>query len=97
MSKTFDFKLAGMRKPQNWIVCPTSNTDNMITVQSDKSIGQFNAETGVGVLNTKGCYFPHLTEFMGAKPFTFPKEFVELAKANGWTKGEKVGGIMVIG
>lgn len=97
MTKTFDFKLANMRKPQNWIVVPASDEAGFITVQSDKSIGRFNPETGVGVLNTKGQYFMHLNAIMGAQPFTFPKEFIELAKANGWTKGEKVGGVMVIG
>lgn len=98
MLKSFDFKLGNMRKPQNWVVCPVSNnTDGSIYVQSDKSIGKFNPETGEGVLNTKGRYFMHLNQIMGAQPFTFPKEFIELAKANGWTKGEHIGGGVIIG
>lgn len=99
MRKTFDFKLAGMRKPQNWIVCPVSNNDDgSIYVQSDKSIGKFDPNTGKGVLNTKGTNFVHLYHAsLGAKPFIFPQEFVDLAKANSWAKGEKIGSMMVIG
>lgn len=61
-----------MRKPQSFSVQPTSTPDFVI-VQSDKSIGRFNFRTGEGVLNTRGCYFPHLAI---AEPFTFPAEFV---------------------
>jgi hypothetical protein len=63
-----------MRKPQEFIVLPTS--DDNIVVQSDKSIGMFDPETGRGVLNTKGKYFPHLTPAGGAQPFTFPRDFI---------------------
>lgn len=70
-------KLDKMRKPQSFHVSPMS--DGNVMVQSDKSIGTFDPHTGVGVLNTKGCYFPHLSSFLGAKPFAFPADFVEAA------------------
>lgn len=68
-------KLANMRKPQEFSVSPLSD-GNTIYVQSDKSTGRFDLRTGKGVLNTKGSYFVHLNAALGAKPFTFPAEFV---------------------
>ena len=67
-------KLHTMRKPQSWYVSPTS--DGRVMVQSDKSIGMFDFRTREGVLNVKGCYFPHLNRVLGAFPYTFPEEFV---------------------
>lgn len=71
--KHIEAKLGNMRKPQEFIVYPPSDKENII-VQSDKSIGAFNRKTGEGVLNTKGQYFPYLTN--GAKPYIFPTDFV---------------------
>jgi hypothetical protein len=68
-------KLGTMRKPQEFSVMPSDDGETLV-VQSDKSIGRFNFKTGEGVLNIKGCYFPHLSGFMGAKPYTFPAEFI---------------------
>lgn len=68
-------KLGRMRKPQDFTVQPVNDGEHLI-VQSAKSIGRFNMRTGEGVLNIKGCYFPHLNPFLGAEPFTFPPEFV---------------------
>lgn len=67
-------KLANQRKVQHYLVSPTS--DGRIMVQSDKSIGMFDFRTRQGVLNTKGCYFPHLSAYMGAKPYEYPRAFV---------------------
>ena len=75
MQRLIKAKLGNMRKEQEFIVYPKSDKDNII-VQSDKSIGAFNIATGEGVLNTKGSYFPHLNAMLGAKPFTFPQDFV---------------------
>lgn len=75
MIKLVSAKLGRMRKPQQFIVYPSSRTDNDdLVVQSDKSIGRFNPETGKGVLNTKGQYFPHLSL---ASEFQFPMDFVK--------------------
>lgn len=75
--KCVSAKLANMRKPQDFTIYPRSKGSPLMTVQSDKSIGMFNVDTGNGMLNTTGCYFPHLSKAMGAKPYQFPKEFVE--------------------
>lgn len=72
-------KLAKMRKPQTFSVMPRS--DGTIQVQSDKSIGVFDFRTRKGVLNTKGCYFPHLNAVLGAVEFEFPVDFVKAALA----------------
>ncbi len=69
-------QLGNMRKPQEFTVYPKTG-DGRIIVQSDKSIGQFDPETGKGVLNTRGCYFPHLSGALGAQEYDFPDDFVE--------------------
>lgn len=80
--QTFDYKLAGMRKPENWIVYPRKAGDATVIVQGSRSIGEFDPITRKGVLNWKGSnskYFLHLNRILGAEPFEFPQEFVMLA------------------
>ena len=82
-------KLGNMRKSQEFLV-QLSDKGNFV-VQSDKSIGMFDMQTGKGVLNTKGFYFPHLSPALGAQPYQFPEEFVaECCKAFA-LKGELIG------
>ena len=88
--KSFDYKLQGMRKAQNWIVYPRSSALNGLRVQSDKSCGILDLATGEGFLNTKSAYFPGLT--IKENFFTFPPEFVKLAIENEPTSGSTVGG-----
>ena len=83
-------KLGNMRKPQDFVVYPPSDKGNII-VQSDKSIGAFDIRTGEGMLNTKGCYFPHLNAICGAIPFTFPDDFVLKCIANYQEEGSLIG------
>jgi hypothetical protein len=93
-------KLGNMRKPQEFSVYPFNDGDRTITVQSDKSIGQFDPITGKGVLNSKGSnakYFMHLSPSYGAVPFDFPLDFVEQCKAKQLKKGDKVNGVVIIG
>lgn len=73
--KTVTAKLGTMRKPQEFVVYPPSDKGRVI-FQSDKAIGAFDIKTGEGILNTKGCYFPHLNQALGAQPYTFPQDFV---------------------
>jgi len=73
--KSVTAKLGNMRKPQEFVVYPPSDKGNVI-FQSDRAIGAFDIKTGEGVLNTKGCYFPHLNQICGARPYTFPQDFV---------------------
>ena len=77
--KEIEGKFLKMRKPQSFIVYPRKDENEPITVQSDKSIGQFDPATGKGKLNVKGCYFHHL--ILGAVDFQFPADFVEACKA----------------
>lgn len=67
-------KLATMKKEQDFVVM----RDNFghYQVQSGKSIGRFDGK-GRGILNTKGCYFHHLTVYGGVKAYLFPAEFVQ--------------------
>ena len=88
-------KLGKMRKPQEFVVMPSD--DGMLIVQSDKSIGKFDPETGEGVLNVKGTYFMHLNECMGAAQYQFPTEFVEECKAACIHKGEELATGIIFG
>lgn len=83
-------KLGNMRKAQEFLVLPTKPGEKII-VQSDKSIGCFNPDTGKGILNTKGCHFPHLNKMLGAVEYQFPTDFVEACKANIPKSGSEIG------
>lgn len=86
-------KLGNMRKPQEFIVSAYDNGD--LQVQSDKSIGEFDPNTGIGKLTTKGPYFHHLAF---ATPYQFPPEFVEACKAKAFRKGDSIsGGVAIFG
>lgn len=88
MFKTVTAKLANMRKPQRFVVQRDQN--GIYLVQSDKSIGKFDGK-GRGILNTKGCYFHHLTPFGGAMSYLYPAEFVQEVQELFWLPGEKMG------
>lgn len=60
---SFDLKLKDMRKPQDFIVYPSSKASNEITIQSDKRIGKINITNGKGKMSqnhASGAYFHHL-------------------------------------
>jgi len=65
-------RLGNARKPQSFSVQVLQG--GRVIVQSDKSIGEIDLETGHGRYNPKGHYFPHLAL---ARPYQFPPEFVE--------------------
>ena len=88
MIHTIKAKLGNMRKEQDFI-CSKTDKGNYL-VQSDKSIGMFNAE-GRGVLNVRGCYFPHLSPALGAKPYEFPTWFVAQVREFYPEVGELIG------
>jgi hypothetical protein len=97
--ETFEFKLAGMRKPERWIVYPRNGGRGMLKVQGDRSIASIDPETGKGVLNWRGSnakYGPHLSQALGAEPFTFPQEFVNLARNYEPSSGDSMGGGSVL-
>ena len=92
--QTVNAKLASMRKPQEFVVYPAGTYPGLIVVQSDKSIGAFDRETGKGRLNTKGKYFPHIP--LG-KPYQFPPEFVKACIEAQPKSGDLIGSSPVTG
>jgi hypothetical protein len=96
MRRTFSAKLGKMRKPQEFVAF-IDNATGKIIVQSDKSIGLFDPETGKGILNIKGSYFIHLNVVLGAKPFQFPPDFVEMAKTACFKPGDQIGAGVFMG
>ncbi len=63
---SFNIKLKGMRKPQDFIVYPITPSDSnkIITVQSDTRIGQIDLNSGEGKMSqshSSGAYFTHLS------------------------------------
>lgn len=72
-------KLGGQRKARQWSVQPVDTGE--LIVQTEGAIGKFWPQTGKGVLNLKGGYFPHLAAFMGATEFEFPEAFVAACMA----------------
>lgn len=89
-------KLGNMRKAQEFVVYPPRE-DGKIMVQSNKSIGLFDPDTGKGILNIKGSYTPYLHPATGAKPYDFPQEFIDECKKKQPQKGDTIGGILTIG
>lgn len=77
--KRVELKLLNMRKAQSFVVYKVSNREEVI-IQSGKSIGIFNKDTGKGLLNTKGCYFHHLNKLLGAIEFDFSPHKEEILK-----------------
>lgn len=66
-------KLDNMRKAQSFTIYPFKAGETKVTIQSGTRIGQFDVETGVGVLSknvASGAYFMHLNSFAGAKDYT---------------------------
>lgn len=102
--KTIEAKLGRMRKPQKFVVYPPKIEDPTkpvkIIVQANSVIGQFDPATRQGVLNTKAgksCGFAHLTSFLGAEPYEFPKEFVDQVLDALPHKGDEIGPGVIIG
>ena len=92
--KTVTAKLGNMRKPQEFIVTRTDKGRYM--VQSDKSIGWF-GDDSKGMLNIKGSYFVHLNPQLGAKPYTFPYDFVASCIAACAREGDLIGASPITG
>ncbi|HEX8213784.1 MAG TPA: hypothetical protein VF584_26695 [Longimicrobium sp.] len=69
-TNTIRAKLAGMRTEQDFSVYPRNRGGAPVIVQSDRAIGQFDPETGEGLLNWRGSkakYFHHLDVSLGAE------------------------------
>ena len=93
-------KLAGMRKPQEFVVYPFKLGDTSIMIQSDKCIAKFDTVTGAGWINWRGSnskYGVHLSPALGAEPYQFTPEFVLECQAAQPGSGDTIGnGVCVI-
>jgi hypothetical protein len=63
---SFDMKIKGMRKSQEFVVYPISSEskNSEITIQSDKRIARLNLETGKGRISENhrnGAFFVHFS------------------------------------
>ena len=87
--KEVNLKLANMRKEQGFIIQDVNNSE-LFVIQSDKSIGSFNKETGKGKLNTSGKYFPHLAY---AKPCDLTQEQLQKCLNALSVKGDILGSV----
>jgi len=97
--ETFDYKFEGMRKPDNIIVYPRQGKEEFI-FQGERLIGSVNPTTGKGMLNFKGSnskYFMHLSKFMGAVPYEYPQEFINLVIEFSPESGDLIGSSPITG
>ena len=98
--RTVTATLAGMRKPQKFVVYPRQGDDQDIIVQSERAIGSFNRTTGQGRLNWRGSapkYFLHLSRRLGAEPYTFPPAFIAACIAAQPVSGDLIGTAPITG
>jgi hypothetical protein len=90
---TFEYRLPGMRKPDNFIVYP-KNQQGYYVVQGSRSILEVNPLTNKAVANIKGSnskYFIHLTRLMGAVEMDLPQEFVNTVREFAPASGDLIG------
>lgn len=61
---SFEMKITGMRKMQDFIVYPITDATKPLLIQSDTRIGYLDHKTGKGIMSKShsgGAYFHHLT------------------------------------
>jgi len=106
--KQFSLKLGNMRAPQRFVVCPRPSNYgpeyNMVIIQSDKRIGQFDKTTGMGVISDgKNGHpgFHKLSPSLGAMPVTLPADVLAALVEAEPQKGDRLaivdGVVLVIG
>ncbi len=97
--KTVTAQLAGMRKPQEFVIYPFKPGEG-VTVQSERAIGAFDPVDCKGLLNWRGShakYFFDLMKIRGAEVYTFPREFVDECVRVQPQSGDEVGPGVIIG
>ena len=96
---SFDLKVKGMRKPQDFIVYPIREKTDTIKIQSDKKFGEINILTGRGILSKSGSAMYHLSldkARNNVNEFHLSKgEVQELKTQIKSTTGKSVGGSFV--
>ncbi len=96
---TFSYQFPGMRKSDNIIVYLRKD-EKEFTFQGSRLIGTVDPETRKGVLNFKGSnskYFMHLSRFMGAVPYEYTQEFVNLVREFAPGVGDLIGSSPITG
>ena len=95
---SFDLKISGMRKPQDFIVYPAGEKTDAILIQSDTRIGRINMTSGKGVMSqshANGAYGVHLS-MDKLIPFELSESQLKELKAKiSGTAGESVGSSFV--
>lgn len=79
-----------MRKAQDFTIYPFKEGDKTVIIQSDKSIAQINPSTGEIIYNTKGCYSPHLSSFLGAQKGQLSEGDLSAIKVKIFTDGDTI-------
>jgi hypothetical protein len=96
---SFDLKVKGMRKPQDFIVYPITEKTDKIRIQSDKKFGEIHISSGRGVLSKSGNTSWHLAlDIMNRNVNTFQlndAEMEELKSQIRATTGKDVGSSFV--
>lgn len=97
---SFDLKLKGMRKPQDFIVYPISKSEakKPIMIQSDKRIGMLDLDTGEGLMSqnhANGAYFIHLQLDKKTSFKISEDDLNKLKQKIIGTTGESVGSVIV--
>lgn len=95
----FYMQLGTMRKPQEFCAHFHTRKDGSqaVMIQSDRSIGEFDAVTGQGVLNIKGSYFVHLNALLGARPLTLTQDQLAIAREHALKPGQELGAGIIFG
>lgn len=81
-------KFGNMRQAQDFTIYPFKETDKEVIIQSDKAIASINPKNGEMTYNTKGCYFPHLSEFCGAQKGILQDADLIILKGKVFASGE---------
>ena len=96
-----EMKIAGMRKPQSFIVYPINKDDSadIITIQSETRIGKIDLSNGRGLMSqshANGAYFIHL-QMDKKTPFTISESDLEKLKMQIFkTAGDNVGSRVIV-
>lgn len=92
--ETFEYKLAGMRKPDTFIVYPDKTKEGWLIAQGRRTIVAIDPKTGRGVVNWRGSHyktFLHLHQQLGAEGMILPKEFIGLVVEFRPSSGDLIG------
>ena len=96
---SFDLKVKGMRKPQDFIVYPITGKTNIIRIQSDKKWGEIDATTGKGILSKTGnnswAFALDVSNRNVNKFDLTPEELEELKSKIRETSGKEVGNVII--